>query len=79
MLIPTLGQLEGVAAIVGGVVTVASAFCAATPKPAAGTKLAKVYRLVEILGLVVGHAKEIGVVRDLPAADKLAQAIERKP
>jgi len=47
--------------IVAAVVSLASAIAAITPTPAPGTKLAKVYALVDLLALNVGKAKSTGV------------------
>jgi hypothetical protein len=43
------------------VVSIASLVTAATPTPAAGTRLAKLYRLLEICALVIGKAKDTGL------------------
>lgn len=48
-------------AIVASVVSLASAIAAITPTPAPGTKLAKVYALIDLLALNVGKAKSTGV------------------
>ncbi|HEV2185910.1 MAG TPA: hypothetical protein VGR70_01805 [Stellaceae bacterium] len=70
--LPTMDELEGAASIVAVVVTAASAFCAATPTPDPTTTKGKIYHWIEIAGLVVGRAKESGVVRDDPKADAIA-------
>ena len=67
-----LALIEHVVAIAGAVVTVASAFCAATPTPDPKTPLGKIYRGIEIAGLLVGKAKEAGFVPADPAVDKIA-------
>lgn len=54
------------------VVTVASGICAATPTPPPGTVWGRVYRGIEIAGLVVGRAKQRGLVPANPAIDGLA-------
>ena len=41
-------------------VTLASAIAAVTPTPAEGTLLSKVYKLVDLLALNIGKAKETG-------------------
>lgn len=65
---------DGVA-IAGAVIGAASAICALTKTPDPGTPLGKVYRLVEVLGVVVGHAKDAGVMPDNPAADKVGAEV----
>lgn len=44
----------------GVLVAVASAFVAATPTPPPGTFWAKVYKVIEVLALVIGKAKDKG-------------------
>jgi hypothetical protein len=46
--------------IVTAVITLASAIAAATPTPAPGTPLAKVYAVVDFLALNIGKAKSKG-------------------
>ena len=46
--------------IATAVVALASAIAAATPTPKAGTLLAKVYSLVDLLALNFGKAKQTG-------------------
>lgn len=41
-------------------VTLASAIAAITPTPAEGTLLSKVYKLVDLLAINIGKAKETG-------------------
>lgn len=48
--------------VVASVITLASAVCAATPTPDPNTTWGKVYRAIEFLGLIVGKAKEQGVL-----------------
>lgn len=57
------------------VVTVASAICAATPTPAPGSRLARAYRIIEIAGLMVGRAKQTGLVQVDPRAEKVGDNI----
>jgi hypothetical protein len=45
-------------AIIGSIVAAASFITAMTPKPKPGTVLAKIYKLVEIMALCVGKAKD---------------------
>lgn len=59
-------------AIAGAVVSAASAICALTRTPDPTTPLGKVYRTVELLGLLVGRAKELGIMPGDPTADKAA-------
>ena len=61
-LIPSVDQLVAFAAVAGSIVTAASAVCAMTPTPAPGTRLARLYRCLEIAALLVGHAKETGIL-----------------
>ena len=46
--------------VVAGVVTLASAITALTPTPKQGSVLAFAYKLIEVLALNVGKAKETG-------------------
>jgi hypothetical protein len=46
--------------IVAAVVTLASTIAAVTPTPTAGSKLALVYKLVDVLALNIGKAKQTG-------------------
>jgi hypothetical protein len=48
-------------AVITAVVTLASAITAATPTPAPGTLLSKIYKLIEILALNIGKSKDTGV------------------
>lgn len=59
-----LSTAGDVLAVACAVVTAASAFCAATPTPDPNTPLGKIYRYVEIAGLLVGKAKDQGLVPD---------------
>lgn len=58
--------------VVCGVVTAASAICAMTPTPDPKTPLGKVYHVIEVAGLLVGKAKQTGMVPD----NKVVDAIE---
>ena len=46
--------------IVTGVIALASAVTAVTPTPAQGSKLGKVYKVIDFLAINVGKAKQIG-------------------
>jgi hypothetical protein len=46
--------------LVGTVISSASAIAAVTPTPKAGSNLAKAYKVIDILALNVGKAKETG-------------------
>src|SRR5260370_66833 len=59
-LIPSADQVETFLAVLGTIVTAASALAAATPTPAPGTRAARLYRYLEIAALLVGRAKETG-------------------
>jgi hypothetical protein len=67
---------ETAATVICAVVTVASAFCAVTPTPAPATLWGRVYRWIEIAGVLVGNAKDRGLVGDVALADKIADAID---
>lgn len=51
-------NIETVIAIVTAVVTLASLIASITPTPKDNAVIAKVYRLVDLLALNIGHAKE---------------------
>ena len=53
----TAHNLKVAGAAFTAVITVAGAFCAATPTPDYNTKWGKLYRLIEILALNFGKAK----------------------
>jgi hypothetical protein len=67
--------------VAGGVVTTASAITAMTPTPDPNTTWGKVYRGIEIAGLVVAKAKQRGVVdqlgADVQALVKVASEAQR--
>jgi hypothetical protein len=44
--------------VVSAVVTLASAIAAVTPTPKAGTVLAKIYSVIDLLALNIGKAKQ---------------------
>jgi len=46
--------------IVTGVIALASAITSVTPTPALGSKLGKVYKVIDFLALNVGKAKQTG-------------------
>lgn len=67
-------ETQSILLIVTGIVMMASAICAATPTSPLGSKLATVYKVIEALALVVGKAKDTGL---LPAtAAEKANAAE---
>jgi hypothetical protein len=75
-LAPTADQIKTGLSILGSVVIGASVITSITPTPAAGTRLARAYRYIEIAALLFGRAKDRGVLPATPAADKaLADAI----
>ena len=49
---------EQVYGVITGIVTVASAITAVTPTPKADSWLSGLYKIIEVLGLVVGKAKD---------------------
>lgn len=57
-----LASVKEAAALGAAVVTAASAFCAATPTPAPNTAWGRLYRGIEAAALLVGKAKQIGLV-----------------
>ena len=65
-LLPTADEIKTALGTLCALVTVASAFCAATPTPAPGSRWARLYRVIEIAGLVVGKAKDSGVLPPPP-------------
>jgi hypothetical protein len=48
--------------IVAAVIALASAIAAITPTPTEGSTLAKVYKIIDVLALNIGKAKDKGVV-----------------
>lgn len=66
-----LDLAEHAVAVVGAVVTGASAFCAMTKTPDPKTRLGKVYHWIEVAAVLVGKAKDTGILPSDPAADKL--------
>jgi hypothetical protein len=64
-------RIEHALAVAGSIVMLASALCAVWPHPAPGSRLAKLRGALELLAMLVGHAKASG---SLPTtrADKLA-------
>lgn len=49
---------ETIIAVIGGICTIASAITAVTPTPTDDKIYAKIYKVIETLGLVVGKAKD---------------------
>jgi hypothetical protein len=75
-LIPSWDELKTGLSVLGSVVITASLVTSLTPKPAAGTRLARVYRVVEIAALLFGRAKETGALPAIPELDRsLEEAI----
>ncbi|HYD06880.1 MAG TPA: hypothetical protein VEC60_14195 [Reyranella sp.] len=64
-----------VAAIAGVVVMVASGITALTPTPAPGSRLARVYRCIEIAAVMVGYAKDTGLLPRHQAAERVGAGI----
>jgi hypothetical protein len=63
LLIPTMVELIKSYpwfGVVAGVITLASAVTAMTPTPKKGTPLAFAYKLIEVLALNIGKAKDTG-------------------
>ena len=56
-------------------VTVASAITALTPTPAPDSLLGKGYRWIERAALVIGKAKQMGIVRENPHAQRIGDGI----
>lgn len=71
-LIPSWDQVKTWLSVLGSLVITASLVTSLTPTPAAGTRLARVYRVIEIAALLFGRAKEAG---ELPAAPQVDQAL----
>lgn len=57
---PTLDELFGYIQVASLVVSVASALAALTPTPKDDEWVAKVYKIVDVLALNVGKAKQLG-------------------
>jgi hypothetical protein len=75
-LIPTAEQVKTALSVVGSIVIAASVLTSITPTPAAGTRLAHIYRYLELAALLFGRAKQAGVLPATIAADRaLAKAI----
>jgi hypothetical protein len=72
-LLPSLDQLKTGLSLVGSIVIGASLLVSLTPKPPAGTRLARLYRALELAALLFGHAKETGELRALPQFDSALQ------
>lgn len=76
-LIPTMDQLKTALSILGSIVIGASLVVSLTPTPPPGTRLARIYRAIELAALVFGRAKETGQLAAVPRVDKALQdAIE---
>jgi hypothetical protein len=72
-LIPSWDQVKAGLSVVGSIVIAASLFTSWTPTPAQGTRLARIYRFIEIAALLFGRAKDTGVLAATPAIDKVLQ------
>jgi len=72
-LMPSADQIKTVLSVLGSVVISASLVTSLTPTPAPGTKLARIYQLIEYAALLFGRAKQTGV---LPATPQLDKALE---
>jgi hypothetical protein len=57
--------------IVAAVIALASAIAAITPTPTEGSTLAKIYKLIDVLALNIGKAKDKGVVEAPPLKETL--------
>lgn len=75
-LLPTSDQIKTGLSILGSIVIAASVITSITPTPTPGSRLARVYRYIEIAAVLFGRAKDTGALPATPAADKaLAEAI----
>jgi hypothetical protein len=72
-LIPSWDHVATGLSVLGSLVITASLVTSLTPTPAAGTRLARVYRVIEIAALLFGRAKQMG---QLPATPQVDQALE---
>ena len=63
-------NIEIVVSTLTGIIAIASIFIAGTPTPNPDSALGKIYKVVELLSLTVGKAKETGkkevVVEEVP-------------
>jgi hypothetical protein len=71
--LPSLEQTKTALSVLGSVVIAASLITSLTPTPAPGSKLARIYRWIEIAALLFGRAKETG---QLPATPQLDNALK---
>jgi hypothetical protein len=75
-LLPTGEQVKTALSVVGSIVIAASVITSMTQTPAAGTRLARIYRYLELAALLFGRAKQTGLLPATAAADRaLAKAI----
>lgn len=72
-LIPNVDQVKTALSVIGSVVITASLVVSLTPTPAPGTRLARLYRYIELAALLFGRAKQTG---QLPATPQLDKALE---
>lgn len=71
--IPTAEQLQfAIAAGVPIIHLLARLICVATPTPSPDSRWARAYRLIEVIALEVGHAKDTGLLPKTPAIDRFA-------
>lgn len=70
MLETLTSNIEIVVSTLTGIIAIASIFIAGTPTPNPDSTLGKIYKVVELLSLTVGKAKETGkkevVVEEVP-------------
>jgi hypothetical protein len=71
--LPSLEQTKTALSVLGSVVIAASLITSLTPTPAPGSKLARIYRWIEIAALLFGRAKATG---QLPATPQLDNALK---
>ena len=75
-LIPSADQVKTGLSVLGSVVIAASLATSWSPTPAPGTRLARLYRCLELAALLFGRAKDTGALPPAAAADRaLAEAI----
>ena len=75
-----MDNLDGIAAVIMSIITMASIITAGTKTPAQGTSLAKAYMLVEYLALVNKKTKQQGIPIPKPDAPEVTrQEIKRPP
>lgn len=65
----TLHNIQIAGAVLTTIISVASAFCAATPTPPTNTTWGKLYKLIEFAAMNIGKAKMIA--KDVEAETKV--------